>query len=84
MAGVDPELGKGGHCAWMKWQLRFLEYRQLYQYLSVFLLFALVSDEPEVFLPNYSQTAILQAANFRRVVNTYEMISISTRKIKVT
>ena len=38
---------------------------QLYQYLS---LFALFSKEPEVFLPKYSQTAILHAAHFRRVV----------------
>ena len=40
---------------------------QLYQYLSVIFLFALVSvsDEPEVFLPKYSQTAILHAAHFR-------------------
>ena len=30
---------------------------------------ALFSDEPEVFLPKYSQTAILHAAHFRRVVN---------------
>ena len=27
------------------------------------------SDEPEVFLPKYSQTAILYATHFRRVVN---------------
>ena len=27
---------------------------QLYQYLSVFILFALLSDGPEVFLPKYS------------------------------
>ena len=27
-----------------------------------------VSDEPEVFLPKYSQTAILHDAHFRRVV----------------
>ena len=39
----------------------------LNQYFSVFLLFALFSDEPEVFLPKYSQTAILYAAHFRRV-----------------
>ena len=43
---------------------------QLYQYSSVFfLLFALFSEEPEVFLPKYSQTVILHAAHFRRVVN---------------
>ena len=36
--------------------------------LSVFSLFALFSDEPEVFLPKYSQMAILHAAHFRRVV----------------
>ena len=36
----------------------------------MFLLFAPVSDKPEVFLPKYSQTAILHAAHFRRVVNT--------------
>ena len=37
---------------------------QLYQYFSVFLLFALLSDEPEVFVPKYFQTAILHAAHF--------------------
>ena len=42
---------------------------QLYQYLSMIFLFALVSDEPEVFLPKYSQTAILHAAYLRWVVN---------------
>ena len=31
-------------------------------------LFALFSYEPEVFLPKYSQTAILHAAHFQRVV----------------
>ena len=41
----------------------------IYQYLSVIFLFALLSDEPEEFLPKYSQTAILHAAHFRRVVN---------------
>ena len=34
----------------------------------MFLLLALFSDKPEVFLPKYSQTAILHAAHFRRVV----------------
>ena len=43
---------------------------QLYQYFSVFLLFVLFGDKPEVFLPKYSQTAILHAAHFQRVVNT--------------
>ena len=37
---------------------------QLYQYFSVFFLFAPVSDEPRVFLPKYSQTAIPHAAHF--------------------
>ena len=44
---------------------------QQYQYFSVFFLFALFSDDPEVFLPEYSQTAILHAAHFRWVV-TYQ------------
>ena len=43
---------------------------QLYKYFSVILLFAPVSDEPEVFLPKYSQTALLHAPHFRWVVNT--------------
>ena len=42
---------------------------QLYQYFSVFLLFALFNNEPEVFFPKYSQTAILHAAHFPRVEN---------------
>ena len=47
---------------------------QLYQYFSVFFLFALFSDEPELFLPKYSQTAILHAAHFQRVVDMYESV----------
>ena len=44
---------------------------QLYQYFSVLFLFALFnSDEPEVFLPEYSQTAMLHAAHFRRVAKS--------------
>ena len=39
--------------------------------LVCFFLFGLCSDEPEVFLPKYSQTAILYAAYFRRVANSY-------------
>ena len=35
----------------------------------MFFVFTLFSEEPEVFLPKYSQTAILHAAHFRRVVN---------------
>ena len=42
---------------------------QLYQKSSVFFPYALFTDEPEVFLPKYPQTAILHAAHFRRVVN---------------
>ena len=42
---------------------------QLYQYFRVIFLFALFRDEAEVFLPRYSQTAILHAAHFLRVVN---------------
>ena len=41
---------------------------ELYQYLSVVSLFVLISDEPEVFLPKYSQTVILHGAHFWRVV----------------
>ena len=41
---------------------------QIYQYCSVIFLFALFSDEPELFLSKYSQTAILHAHHFRRVV----------------
>ena len=41
---------------------------RLYQVFSVYTLFALLSDEPEVFLPKYSQMAIPHAAHFRRVV----------------
>ena len=34
-----------------------------------FYLFALVSDEPEIFIPEYSQTVILNAAHYQGVVN---------------
>ena len=40
----------------------------LYQYFSVFCIFPIFSDEPEVFLPKYSKTAKLHAAHFRKVV----------------
>ena len=39
------------------------------QYFSVFFLFVRFGNEPEVFRPKYSQTAILHAAHFRRAVN---------------
>ena len=39
-----------------------------YTNILVFFLFAPVNGKPEVFLPKYSQTAILHAAHFRRVV----------------
>ena len=42
---------------------------QLHKYFSVFILFALFSDELELFLTIYSQTAIPQAAHFWWVVN---------------
>ena len=35
----------------------------------MYFLFGLFSDKPEVFLPEYSQPAILHAAHFQRVVN---------------
>ena len=38
-----------------------------------FFLFAPFGYEPEVFLPKYSQTAILHAAHFRRVVIQHEL-----------
>ena len=41
-----------------------------YTNISVFIvLFALFSDEPEVFLPKYSQTGILHAAHFQRITS---------------
>ena len=46
--------------------------------LVYFFLFALFSDEPEVFLPKYSQTAILRAAHFRRVVNIMQFFKIQS------
>ena len=49
---------------------------QLCQYSIVFFLFTLVSDEPEVFLPKYSQTAILHAAHFQGVMNSSYIVCI--------
>ena len=40
-------------------------------------LFDLFSDESEVFFPKYSQTAILHAANFQRVVNLWNSVTLS-------
>ena len=42
----------------------------LYQYSSAVVTFPMFSDEPEVFLSKYSQTAILHAAHFWRVVKS--------------
>ena len=55
---------------------------QLYQYFSVFFLFAPVCEEPEVFLPKcmYCKTAVLNAAHFRRVVI---VISVYNRQNEV-
>ena len=39
-----------------------------YHYFTAFSPFTLVSDEPEVFLPKYSQTATFHAAHIQRVV----------------
>ena len=43
--------------------------------LMCFFLFAVSSDKPEVFHPKYSQTAILLAAHFRRVVKRRNLTS---------
>ena len=63
-------LAKGSIVAWVyiASEVFLISTTQIYQYFNVFLLFALFSDKPEVFLPKYSQTAILHAAHFRRVV----------------
>ena len=42
---------------------------RLCQFFQSVLSVSLFSDEPEVFLPKYSQMAILHAPHFRRVVN---------------
>ena len=44
-----------------------------------FFLFALFGDEPEVFLPKISQTAILHAAHFLRVVKLDTEVYIYTQ-----
>ena len=54
---------------------------QPYQCFSVIFLFALVSDEPEVFLPEYSQSAILHAAHFQRVVKISKMFDMECQYI---
>ena len=61
-------MAKGEYCNPSTASEMFLIFTtQLYQF--AFFLLALISDEPEIFLPKYSQTAILHAADFRRVVN---------------
>ena len=42
----------------------------LYENFSVVCSFLMFSDKPEVFLSKYSQTAIIHAAHFRRVVKS--------------
>ena len=61
--------GQGVYCGLSTASEVFLTFTtQLYQYFNVFFLFTLFSDQPEVFLPKYSQTAILHAPRFQRVV----------------
>ena len=64
--------GQGVYCGESTTSEVFLTFTsQLYQHLSMFLLFALFNDKPEIFFPKYSQTAILSlhAAHFPRVEN---------------
>ena len=49
-----------------------------------FFLFALFDDEPEVFLPKNSQTAILHAAHFQRVVKLDTEIYITLVQRELT
>ena len=61
--------GQGVYCGASTASEVFLIFTtQLYQYLSVIFLFGLAYDDPEVFLPKYSQTAILHAVHFLQVV----------------
>ena len=51
----------------------------------MFFLFELFSEEPEVFLPEYFQTAILHAVHFRRVVRIEKLlysVTISANEIE--
>ena len=52
--------------------------------LLCFFLFATGSEEPEVFLPKYFQTAIRHAAHFRRVVKQlyFNVLCIIMSEIK--
>ena len=70
--GCDQYNGQGVYCGLSTASEVILFFTtQLYQFVSVFFLFAPISDEPEVFLPEYSQTAIRHAAHFRRVVTIF-------------
>ena len=51
---------------------------QLYQYFSGFFLFALFSEEPEVFLPKFSKIEIFHAAHFWRAVNVPSFFTVHT------
>ena len=58
---------------------------QLYHYFSVFFLFELFCEEPEVFLPEYFQTAILYAVHFLTVVKIEKLlysVTISASEIE--
>ena len=63
-------MAKGCIVAWVLPLRCFLVLLPNFSNILVFLcLFALFSDEPEVFLPKYSQTAKRHAAHFWRGVN---------------
>ena len=59
------------------WVLSFTT--QLHHFLVYVFLFALFSDELEVFLSKYSQIAKLHAAQFRWVVKAYSHCPISSQ-----
>ena len=77
--GIGQYHGQGVYCGLSTASKMFLIFTtQVYKHFRVFL-FLLVSDEPEVFLPKYSQTAIPHAAHFRRVVEWWSRIILKWR-----
>ena len=56
--------------AWvLSLSVSYFYYPTILIFCMVFFLFALVNDEPEVFLSKYSQTAIFDPAHFQSVID---------------
>ena len=66
------------------WGVSYIYYPTIPIFQCYLYIYALSSDEPEVFLTIYSQTAITHAGHFRRVVKPYRPPAGRSRLCRIT